>query len=96
MNRETKQIFKKKISEWNLKFPPTNKPIFAITPEFLTKCIVTAASPKRRAYFEILKFFPAKFIVNSLAKHNKEFYNISWDEEMWHSMIYLRFLNIHM
>ena len=84
LTTEATQEITQHIAELNLAFEPTDTVIPSPKQDFLLQKVKTSPSKYRRAYIEVFKFFPGAFIANTLSLVNKEFYGISWDEELWH------------
>lgn len=69
------------LNDWNLKFPPLDKPYHSIPVNI--KNVVSVPSKYKRAWIEIFKFTNPPEILKIIALVSKEFYHLSWDEELW-------------
>ncbi|CAG9328837.1 unnamed protein product [Blepharisma stoltei] len=76
------EILNNWIDEWNQDYVPLDKP-FREPPQF-SKLVESSPSRYRRAWLEIFKFLDAIEVFKSYSYVNKEFYHISWDQELWH------------
>ncbi|CAG9328841.1 unnamed protein product [Blepharisma stoltei] len=82
LDQENAKILDAWLENWNKDYVPLDK-AFHETPTF-SKLVETAPSKYRRAWLEIFKFLDAVELFKIYSHVNKEFYHISWDEELWH------------
>ncbi|CAG9328358.1 unnamed protein product [Blepharisma stoltei] len=78
---EYAEKFQSWLNEWNLKFPPLDKP--SHFPPKLIKHVESQQSRRKRSWLEIFKFLRPREVLNSIAFVNKEFYHLTWDQELW-------------
>ncbi|CAG9328838.1 unnamed protein product [Blepharisma stoltei] len=83
LDSKNAEILNNWIDEWNQDYIPLDKP-FREPPQF-SKLVESSPSRYRRAWLEIFKFLDAIEVFKSYSYVNKEFYHISWDQELWHS-----------
>ena len=85
---------RKEMEAWlyraNANFIPLDKPK-EMKNQWLIKTINTTGSSRHRILIEILKFFSAREIGLILALVSKEFYHMSWSEELWRSVSEIQF-----
>ncbi|CAG9329429.1 unnamed protein product [Blepharisma stoltei] len=76
------QRFKEWLEEWNSKYPPIDKPYHS--PPNMLKQVESKPSKYKRAWIEVFRFMSPAEVASKLSFVCKEFYHITWDEELWH------------
>ncbi|CAG9331251.1 unnamed protein product [Blepharisma stoltei] len=76
-----KKVLDDWLNNWNQNYLPLDKPYHE--PPKLFKLINSKSSKFRRSWIEIFKYSTIKDLVRKFSRVNKEFYHISWDEELW-------------
>ncbi|CAG9328842.1 unnamed protein product [Blepharisma stoltei] len=82
LDPENAKILDEWLDNWNKDYAPLDK-AFHEPPTF-SKLVESTPSKYRRAWLEIFKFLDAVELFKIYSHVNKEFYHISWDEELWH------------
>ena len=82
LNDESKKIFSEWLSNWNSNYFSLEN--VKIVPNLGMKSITTMDFKYKRAFIEIFKFFEFSEILRIFCLVNKNFYHISWAEEVWH------------
>lgn len=83
---ENKKKFKLWLDNWNKKyFPLDSQPSSsnAINTILHSKSLSTNATRRRRILIEVFRFFDIYDLSKSLALVNKEYYNATWEPELW-------------
>ena len=62
-----------------------------VTEEQLTKAVSVHPTKYKRAYLEIFKMFPGAHVAANFSKVNREWYTLSWDEDLWRHACELEF-----
>ncbi|CAG9310990.1 unnamed protein product [Blepharisma stoltei] len=81
VNDEDSRIFDKWLNEWNINYEPLDKP-YHIPPK-LDKQVESKSSKYKRAWIEVFRFISPRETSYTLSLVCKEFYHITWDEELW-------------
>ncbi|CAG9328840.1 unnamed protein product [Blepharisma stoltei] len=76
LDPENTKILNEWLENWNKNFT-TPATIFS-------KSVNSSPSKYRRSWIEIFRFLDAVEVLKIYSQVNKEFYHISWDEELWH------------
>ncbi|OMJ66197.1 hypothetical protein SteCoe_37054 [Stentor coeruleus] len=86
LGEENKKTLKVWLDNWNKKyFPLDSQPSSdnAISSILHNKSLLTNATRRRRILIEVFRFFDIYDLSKSLALVNKEYYNASWEPELW-------------
>ncbi|CAG9335756.1 unnamed protein product [Blepharisma stoltei] len=70
------------LEKWNQNYAPIDKPYHA--PLNLIKQVESTPSKYRRAWIEVFRFISPWEVSRTLTLVCREFYHITWDEELWH------------
>ena len=89
LKEESKPIFNEWLKTLNSKyFPLDDTPISSVVP---SKALPSITLTRRRSLIEIFKFLPISGLISEVNLVCKEFYQISWDSELWQYLIFRDF-----
>jgi hypothetical protein len=74
-------VFENWLQNWNSNFTPLE--LVSVNPIFIHKGVQGPGSKYKRTYLEIFKFLDATEVAFQFSTVNKEFYSVSWDNELW-------------
>ena len=81
LNNESEQKFYTWLDNWNSKYFPLDQTLYC--PEIALALKLETKITNKRIFLEVFKFLTVNELMNSVNRVNKNFYSLTWDEELW-------------